>query len=381
MTNISITNVNTESDFAALKEEWDRLFSRAVDTNPFLSHDWLFSWWVSYRPKAKLLVLLARDESNDLIGIAPLMLERKFLFGIPMRVLRFVGDGTWETDHMNFIVDESHSQAVLAAFHRGLKDIGWDLLELNQLPEASLLTDGLLKLARVGWSVSAEPVPCPVARLTGEVDDVMRRLPARMRSSLRASVRRLSKEYKVRFGTHDDEDEIDGALAALYRNHASRWQAKGQDGVFADRRKQAFYGRVSRKFLERGWLRFFYLALDDRIIAQQFCFEFGNRVLLLQEGFDFAYAKDNVGNVLRLMVFEELTRQGGKTYDFLAGTSRHKAAWSTATEFDLRVRCANRTARGRLYILAKSLFRRFKWGRGSPELEDRAGAPAQEASA
>jgi CelD/BcsL family acetyltransferase involved in cellulose biosynthesis len=193
-----------------------------------------------------------------------------------------------------------------------------------------------------------------------DAGEVMRRLPARVRSSLRASQRRLTAGHTLRFGLHDQPEGLNEALAALYRNHASRWQAKGQGGVFVDDRKKNLYERVSRRFLARGWLRFFYLALDDKVIAQQFCFEYQDRVLLLQEGFDFALAKENIGNVLRLMVFEHLAREGGKTYDFLAGTSRHKATWSTGTDMDLRVQCVNGTLRGRLYRLGKFVLNWLK---------------------
>lgn len=368
MTSISITTVSTDVDFEHLAPRWDDLFCRAADANPFLSHDWLYGWWSSYRPAAALQILLAW-EGEKLVGIAPMMLARERFHGLPLRVLRFVGDGTWETDHMNFLVDAAEAPAVVQALHEHLAGLGWDILELNQLPKASSITADLLRLSRAAWTVRVEEAACPFAILPEDAAEVLRRLPGRTRSSLRASMRRLAAEHTLTFGLHDSESGFDDALAALYRNHASRWQAKGQGGVFVNERKKALYQRIGRRFLARGWLRFFYLALDGKIVAQQFCFEFADRVLLLQEGFDFAFARENVGNVLRLKVFEHLAAQKGKTYDFLAGTSRHKAMWSTGTETDLRVRCVKGTLRGRIYLLAQALVNRLKAFRRQAEPE------------
>ena len=98
------------------------------------------------------------------------------------------------------------------------------------------------------------------------------------------------------------------------------------------------YERLTPALLGRGWLRFFYLKLDDRIVAQQYCFSLDGTVMLLQEGFDFKRAGDNVGNVLRARVFQHLIESGAACYDFLAGTSRHKQNWSDGTLTDLRIR-------------------------------------------
>ena len=88
--------------------------------------------------------------------------------------------------------------------------------------------------------------------------------------------------------------------------------------------------------------------MDDRVVAQQFCFEHDGTVYLLQEGFDIEFAKQNVGNVLRAMVFERLIAEGVRTYDFLAGVSRHKQSWSDSMPNDLVLRAFRRNLLGRL---------------------------------
>jgi CelD/BcsL family acetyltransferase involved in cellulose biosynthesis len=86
--------------------------------------------------------------------------------------------------------------------------------------------------------------------------------------------------------------------------------------------------------------------------------------MLLQEGFDFAHAQDNVGNVLRAMVFEHLIDSGATCYDFLAGSSRHKKSWSDGEVNDLCIHCARRSWRGWLFF-AVPLEDRAREGRAA----------------
>ena len=46
---------------------------------------------------------------------------------------------------------------------------------------------------------------------------------------------------------------------------------------------------------------------------------------------------ENVGNVLRGLVFDYLIKNGCTTYDFLAGSSRNKRTWSTHMAMDLQI--------------------------------------------
>jgi CelD/BcsL family acetyltransferase involved in cellulose biosynthesis len=198
-------------------------------------------------------------------------------------------------------------------------------------------------------SAAVDRAPCPVRRLPARFDDVLASLPSRLRTSVRSSTKKLQQKHAVGLGLVTEEDELPAALETFFANHASRWQGKGQAGAFADARRCAFYARLSPRLLRRGWLRFFALTLDGRAVAQQYCFAVDGTVMLLQEGFDFAHAADNVGNVLRAKVFEHLIASGATCYDFLAGTSRHKQSWSDGVVHDLRIRCARRSLKGWLF--------------------------------
>ena len=345
---LSIRVITTEEDFAALAGVWKPLVSRAADANTFLTHDWLYSWWRSYRPDAQLKIVLA-ERASAVLGIAPMMVQREGGVERALRRLRFVGDGTSETDHMNFIVAAEERAAALAALLEAIDRLPWDVAYFSQMPQDSANTLQLLEHAsRRGWLLDHLAVACPRRQLPATYDDLLRSLPGRLRTAIRSARRDLEARHRVEFGQVRLKEELLPALDALYTNHASRWHAKGEAGVFVNVRKRAFYEELGHRLLDAGTLRFFHLKVDGQVVAQQFCFEHDGTVYLLQEGFDHDFARQNVGNVLRAMVFERLIAEGVRTYDFLAGVSRHKQSWSDSMPNDLVVRAFRRNLLGRL---------------------------------
>jgi CelD/BcsL family acetyltransferase involved in cellulose biosynthesis len=151
--------------------------------------------------------------------------------------------------------------------------------------------------------------------------------------------------------------------------------------VFANEMRRRFYHTLTARLHDAGNLRFFYLKLDGRIVAQEYCFQHDGTVYLLQEGFDFSLAKENIGNALRSYVFEYLIENGYKVYDFLGGVTRHKLNWSDGIARDVTFTIARPTLRGALAFqipvavergkallrpLRDSLRKPFSGGPGAP---------------
>jgi CelD/BcsL family acetyltransferase involved in cellulose biosynthesis len=272
-----------------------------------------------------------------------------------------MGDGTFETDHVAILAPGARGRMVVDQLVDSLDSLRWDLAVLGPVPRDSLTAQSLRDWTRRKRLPNEERMSsCPVADLPGSFDELLARMPSRFRTSLRSSRRKLAQKYVVEFGLHEEASELPGALETLFRNHASRWAAKDGDGVFVDPRRRHFYDLLARRLRERGWLFFFHLKLDGRIVAQQFCFGYDGSVFLLQEGFDYAHAKENVGNTLRGYVFEYLIERGYRIYDFLAGESRHKSNWSSAVVEDWRVTAGRRSARGLTAFHGAKLGRRMR---------------------
>jgi CelD/BcsL family acetyltransferase involved in cellulose biosynthesis len=352
--------IRSSAEFEALRGAWSELLSESEDSSVFLSHEWLFAWWSAYRPEAELAIVLA-EENGRLCGIAPMMTESSRRAGVTRKVLRFIGDGTGETDHIHFLTAVSRREDAMRVLLDAIGNLEWDVAEFNQVPEGTPNSLDLLDwIDRMRFRSSLMVKPCPVRRLPASYEELLAGLPGRLRTSIRSSRKKLEQKHRVEFGLHEKPEDLGPALEAFFTNHESRWQGKGQSGAFANEMRRDFYAGLTPRLLERGWLRFFYLKLDGRTVAQQYCFALDGTVMLLQEGFDFAHAQDNVGNVLRAMVFEHLINTGATCYDFLAGSSRHKKSWSDGEVNDLCIHCARRSWRGWLFFALPLKIERVK---------------------
>ena len=341
-----IQTVGDTAGFAALQPQWSRLVERAANASTFLTPDWLLSWWEAYQPAARLQILVAW-RGDELMGVAPVMIAREKRLGMPLRCLRFVGDGSSETDHMDFVLRADEADPVRSALLEAMDTLPWDLAVLGNVPEQSASLPQFVDWARQrGYRFEERAAACPLRNLPDTYEAVLASMPARFRTSVRSTRRKLAAEHRLEFGLHEDPAGFPEALDTLFVNHESRWRARGQSGVFVNERRRDFYRRLTPRLHALGALRFFFLRLDDRIVAQEYCFAHDGVVYLLQEGFDFDLARKNIGNALRAHVFEYLIDHRYRTYDFLAGVSRHKLNWADSTPNDVTLTIARKSVRG-----------------------------------
>jgi CelD/BcsL family acetyltransferase involved in cellulose biosynthesis len=124
--------IDQDDDFLSLEEEWEDLYRSAPAATPFQSWAWLYSWWEHYGEGYQLRLVTIRHEGL-LVGILPLMLQRKGGFG---RLL-FIGTGL--TDQLDVLVRKGWEDWVSKAVGQALKEVeGWHVIDLQQLrPEAA----------------------------------------------------------------------------------------------------------------------------------------------------------------------------------------------------------------------------------------------------
>jgi len=352
--------IRTATALSALAEPWSLLSADAAAANTFLTPEWILSWWEAYRPDAQVACIAVHAPAG-LAALAPMMIATEKRFGLGVRCLRFLGDGTTESDHMDLLVRRQDAALLRSRILEDLDELPWDLAVLSNIPEHSETIEAVrLWAARRRYPMASKAIPCPARQLPANFDSLLASMPSRFRTTIRSTRKRLAASYRVEFGLHTDPAEFPAALDALFTNHESRWRAKEQAGVFANARRREFYRLLTARLHDAGALRFFFLKLDGRIVAQEYCFESSGTVFLLQEGFAFALAKENIGNALRSYVFEHLIDAGCQKYDFLAGVSRHKKNWSDSTPNDVTLEIARRTPRALFAYGAPRLASRAK---------------------
>lgn len=348
-----VVELFNEADWEQLRSGWNNLLSRSASPGIFLTWEWVSSWWAAYGNRGDLRVLAAFDDGGDLRGIAPLRHQKVRQYGQTVSALSFIGDGSNDSDYLDFIVESGYEKPVMETFYKHLRkslDSGVVLL-LNETPAASsnlAVLKGQAESEATHWSDAA--APCATVRLPGSWEDYLQGLQPRFRTKIRSVMRNVENRPEVRFGFCDDADQLNRLLPVLFDLHTRRWAREGKPGVFGGNAKRDFYVRLSKSLLERRWLRFSYLEWKGRVLACQYGFVYYNTYSQLQEGYEPASEHWNPGVALRGWSIRELLKEGLAEYDFLGGVSRHKMDWGADTKYSKRVVIARKRHNNVLFL-------------------------------
>jgi CelD/BcsL family acetyltransferase involved in cellulose biosynthesis len=337
---VKVVLIKTEEEFFGLEKEWNTILQESRSDTIFLTWEWLNTWWKAYG-NGKELYVLQILKNGDKIGLVPLYRRTISKYEVlSFRALTLLGDGSGDSDYLDWIAlkgqEELVGQAVVEFLFQHSED--WDLILLNEIPETSPNIPIFRRLfGDKGCYFEQISVLCPYVNLPAEWDDYIQSLKPRMRTKIRSLSRQLEENHKIAFVNCEQTDELPFRLESFFDLHNQRWRKEGKEGVFVSQTKRHFYEEMSSLFLSRGWLRFYSLNVDGRFAAHQFCFEYGKKMFLLQEGYDPKWTEFGVGNVLRAYIFRDCINRKLEVYDFLGGVTQHKLSWGALVKNSFRI--------------------------------------------
>jgi len=331
-TKLVVETVTDVARLSALGPEWEDLGAGTSLEHPFLTHDWVETWWEAFGAGRRLHVLVVRDAGRA-IAIAPLMRGRVRFCGLPLQSLESIGND--HTPRGGFLVAPDRPDAFDAlweALSRPGRD--FDLLLLRQLPGESPTLQAMLRhAARSGWlegrwrSAESPHLNPGGAPFKAYLDS----LSPKLRAYLRNKERRAQKLGDVVVETVTEEPDLDAALADGLRIEGSGWKGKAGSAIQNGAETRRFYTLLARRAARRDWLRLNFLRIGARRVAFDFTLRYGRRHFLLKSGYDAEYAQVSPSSLLVRTVLERAFDRGDEEFDFLGGSDAWKTAWTRAT--------------------------------------------------
>ena len=328
--NLTIVGHDSIESLERLRPEWDALLGDYPLATVFSTYEWLMSWWRAFGGDDRLMVLAFRDGASRLVGLAPLAITSRHSFPSSLRVLRMMGDGSHDSDNLDFPVRPGFEEAVTQSLLDWMRQNAsqWDLCEFHTLPENSAIGSLLrLELQKRKWKPVTGSRPQTVVELANTWEEHLKGISAKERGKIGIRGRKLEKKYSVQIRRCGEEAELDAMLQSLFDLHGKHWALRGLPGTLHSPARRKFYGELARLLLTRKRLEFWVLELNGKIVAAQFGLRHNTTVYSLQEGFDPEYASDSVGYVLRSQVMKQVITEGIRRYDFLGGTDESKMRW------------------------------------------------------
>jgi CelD/BcsL family acetyltransferase involved in cellulose biosynthesis len=314
-----------------LEQSAEELLAAYPGASIFSSWDWLISWWESFHNHQQLEVVTGFDSAAGLVGMAALYLFKEhFSRFLSLRCLRFVGDGSGDSDNLDFVVRPGFEAAFAKTFLEYLDQQRdrWDIVRLNTLPTDSSVANQIEQLlSNAQWTSFKSGRECCSIFLPSTWEQYLATLSSEERNNIHRYRRRLERRYAVRIYRCSHEHQLPTCLDALFRLHQLRWQERGEQGTFASPERRPFYKRLSTRLLTKNRLEFWILELNGQIAAAQFAMRYRDKVYQLQEGYDPEHSSNRVGMILRAEALKQLISDGVRTYDFLAGSDKYKERW------------------------------------------------------
>ncbi len=352
--------------FGALEREWNALLARSRADIIFLRWEWLQAWRKVQGDSIRPFVVVVRDRSDNLLGIAPFYKTSYALVRtVPYRALRLMGDFPTGAECLDWIVSSDREGEVAGRIAATLDaaDDEWDFIWMPYVPVWSGARDRIRDAVRaVGFPFSERDVLFAALQLPESFDDLIGSLGSSHRYNTKRDLKRTFGDPATRFTRCVDADGLPRFLDSLLELHTMRWEREGQPGTFRKKPNETrFYRTFAPEAQRRGWLRLYGIEMSGVLKAVQYGYVYNGAFLQIQEGFDHESGR-GLGNILRFKVIEDLIREGIRTYDFLGGMSDHKKRWHAAERVGRDLMIGSRKLKSRI-LFAKKIWPtgRYLW--------------------
>jgi CelD/BcsL family acetyltransferase involved in cellulose biosynthesis len=333
-------------DFERLADEWNTL--ALAPASPFLTVDWLLSWWTAYGA-GEPATLVLRDDRGRLVAGAFCRRRRHRLESCAN-----LQSGDWDA----VARDERARRALWVS----LAELAPARVRFGQMiATADATTIASDELVKAGFRVFRQGGPrSPYLPLPGTWAELAQSVSRNLRSQVGRRRRGLEKQGELRLRKITGGNELTPAFESMLRLESTGWKAERGSPIVKDPGLEALHRTFVRRAAHRGWLRLYLLELDGEPIAGDYGCAFGGVGFLLKTGFDDRHSRLSPGLVLRAEVLRASIEEGLRGYDFLGGADSYKLRWTSK----VRQRITLVAYRGR-----STMLERAYWSQVRPRLK------------
>jgi CelD/BcsL family acetyltransferase involved in cellulose biosynthesis len=354
---LKIEKVDTLSGFQSLKEEWEALLKNHPQPNIFLTWDWLFCWWKHFGRGKGLQILLAKNDQEKIMGIAPLYVTEERWGWQNLWQLKLLGTEPISSEYLDFLASPLNAKAVISEFLTHLaKYSQLDLYSFTDLgPNSNLLS----YYSEPKGGITLVPAEiCPIINFPPTWEEYQLSLSKHTRQYLRQIFKFFIEKKGGQLRKASAQD-VETVLHKLFELHTRLWQSRGKSGGFLSQEKQKFHLEVARRFSENGRLGLYYLELDREIVSILYGFTYADTYYFYQSGFDLNYQKKSPGLAVLYYTIQDCFNSGRTSFDFLRGQEEYKSKWANDRHQTYHL-LVPRSPKAKLAINSQALYQKVK---------------------
>jgi len=279
-------------------------------------YEWCSPWWRYYRSSRELYVIAVCDKDNNIVGIAPLCIEKHFVFRILRSFPIHFGD------FYTFLIEkgDNYSEILNMIINHILSFAQWDLVYLQQINSE----DPIYKFLLDKKFISKKITDIIIANLEGKTfEQYMQGLSQNRKDIIKKKRRRLERDFKVDLIAINNAKDYYAYFDIMKRIYEKRWSDYDAKLLSDDYYKMR--NTVMNALFEAKCMAFYLLKANTDVIAYQLGFIFENTFYTWKEAFNPSYAYYSPGQLIKVYMIEDLIERGFKRINFMAGAYDWKA--------------------------------------------------------
>ena len=338
------------NEFPALFEEVEELLDRASIRNPYFTPEWIECWWKRVEPGTKPLIVLARNDADQLEGFWPFVERPGVLWS----------KGLWPMvyDEANYFVPIA-TKLGMPSLRFGLKA----QLKEFQFFWIPLMNDSFW---REYWEKESTIPTYPHLSRTPRKTSILEsgeekfdefwasKMGTKSRKSLRYDQKSLRELGKVVLEVATDKKDVQALLPASCLVEVNSWKTEQVAGLYSIRGKRAFFFELLPKLAEKGRVRISMIRINDEPIAWELDLIDRDFIGVHNLSFDQNWKKYSPGKQL-MEINLRRSWEEGRSVDFLPCNFNYKEKMATRTEPVRELHLFRKSFRG---VLARQLI---KW--------------------
>ncbi len=314
---MKIERIQDHRKFKEIPDVWNEVLHSSEQDCPFLTHEWISSWWECFSEDNSLEALLFKDEKENPVGVAPLMIQDN--------TLRFIASEE-VSDYCDFVYIKGYEEEFYESLFEYFKTIQSNIekIELMNMQSSSSTLVYLPRLAsKHGFTCSKEEVEvAPVLELPSSYEDYLGNLSKKKRHELRRKLRRIESLDGIRVERITDSKNLRTYLDRFIAIHKQGSSAKAK---FWEKPKMTdFFHEMANRFSLREWIELKVLFYEERILAALLNFSYSDCIYFYNVAFDRDFARYSPGIFLFDHSIREAISTRKKSVNFLRGREEYK---------------------------------------------------------
>ena len=327
---MKIEIITSTDEFMTLKEEWEYLEKQENETTIFQTFLYNYIWWESVEKlnKYELCIIVVREESNKLLGIAPFIIENQKKFFFQIRTLKFMAWG----DYLNILINTANKnyKKIISEIFRSIEKLRIDRVILTNINIKSILGNYLKKHQTYNYNFSFQ-VECPRVYFSNYNSFEIFKSKY-LTSNLRNKKNKMQKEINYKFIIKMEENENNyKQIERIHKELKNKLNEYNNNEI----RKSSFENFESQNFLEKYYKNSdnivnFFLMKDNEIIMYDSCYFFKNILYSWIIAHVYEYNKYSPGGVMNYEIMKWGFEQNNDKliFDFGCGGYPWKFQWT-----------------------------------------------------